>query len=233
VTFDAVTHEGSSYVAIANSTNQLPPNATFWQLLAAKGDTGATGAAGATGATGPQGPAGATGPQGTAGSTGATGPPGPAGPVAGSDGQVIYNNGGSAAGAPLSGGLSLTSGALTFTDAIKLRVSNTGETATAATNVVETTVPRACTVVGATWELAPTATGSSSSAAMLYARRSGTKTSLLSANASIAASASFTDATGTLTGTLTLAAGDTVGVDLVSVGAGSSGHIFTVLIRYS
>jgi hypothetical protein len=36
-----------------------------------------------------------------------------------------------------------------------------------------------------------------------------------------------------LTGTLTLAAGDTVGVDLVSVGTGSSGHFFTLAIRYS
>jgi hypothetical protein len=68
---------------------------------------------------------------------------------------------------------------------------------------------------------------------MLYARRSGTKTSLLSGNASIASGASFTDATGTLTGTLTLAAGDTLGVDLLTVGTGSSGHIFTILVRYS
>jgi hypothetical protein len=68
---------------------------------------------------------------------------------------------------------------------------------------------------------------------MLYARRSGVKTSLLSGNASIASSASFTDATGTLTGTLTLAAGDTLGVDLALVGTGSSGHIFTILVRYS
>jgi hypothetical protein len=168
-----------------------------------------------------------------AGAAGATGPQGPAGPVAGSDGQFIYNNGGSAAGAPLSGGLSITSGALAFTDVIKLRVSNTGETATVGNNHVETTVPRACTVVGATWELAPTSTGSTASTAMLYARRSGTKTSLLSANASLASSAIFTDATGTLTGSQSLAAGDTLGVDLVSVGTGSSGHIFTILVRYS
>jgi hypothetical protein len=68
---------------------------------------------------------------------------------------------------------------------------------------------------------------------MLYARRSGTKTSLLSANASLAASAILTDATSSLTGTLTLAAGDTLGVDLASVGTGSSGHIFTAVVRYS
>ena len=131
------------------------------------------------------------------------------------------------------GGLSIQSGNLVPSDVIKLVVSNKGETATAATNYVETTVQRACTVIGAFWELAPSATGSSSSQAMLYARRSGTKTSLLSANASLAASAILADATSSLTGTLTLAAGDTLGVDLVQVGTGSSGHIFTVTIRYS
>ena len=131
------------------------------------------------------------------------------------------------------GGLSIQSGNLVPSDVIKLVVSNKGETATAATNYVETTVQRACTVTGAFWELAPTATGSSSSQAMLYARRSGTKTSLLSANASLASAAILTDATSLLTGTLTLAAGDTLGVDLVQVGTGSSGHIFTIVVRYS
>jgi hypothetical protein len=131
------------------------------------------------------------------------------------------------------GGLSIQSGNLVPSDVIKLVVSNKGETATAATNYVETTVQRACTVTGAFWELAPTATGSSSSQAMLYARRSGTKTSLLSANASLASAAILTDATSLLTGTLTLAAGNTLGADLVQVGTGSSGHIFTIVVRYS
>jgi hypothetical protein len=131
------------------------------------------------------------------------------------------------------GGLSIQSGNLVPSDVIKLVVSNKGETAAAATNYVETTVQRVCTVIGAFWELAPSAPGSSSSQAMLYARRSGTKTSLLSANASLAASAILTDATSLLTGTLTLAAGDTLGIDLVQVGTGSSGHIFTVTVRYS
>ena len=131
------------------------------------------------------------------------------------------------------GGLSIQSGNLVPSDVIKLVLSNKGETATAATNYVETTVQRACTVTGAFWELAPTATGSSSSQAMLYARRSGTKTSLLSANASLASAAILTDATSLLTGTLTLAAGDTLGADLVQVGTGSSGHIFTIVVRYS
>jgi hypothetical protein len=131
------------------------------------------------------------------------------------------------------GGLSIQSASLVPSDVIKLVISNKGETATAATNYVETTVQRACTVTGAFWELAPTATGSSSSQAMLYARRSGTKTSLLSANASLASAAILTDATSLLTGTLTLAAGDTLGADLVQVGTGSSGHIFTIVVRYS
>jgi hypothetical protein len=142
-----------------------------------------------------------------------------------------------ATGAPeeiaLGGALSFVSTTLAFSDVIKLVVSNKGETATVATNYVETTVQRACTVIGAFWELAPSATGSSSSQAMLYARRSGTKTSLLSANASLASSAILTDATSLLTGSQALAAGDTVGVDLVAIGTGSSGHIFTVIVRYS
>jgi hypothetical protein len=133
----------------------------------------------------------------------------------------------------LGGALSFVSTTLAFSDVIKLVVSNKGETATVATNYVETTVQRACTVIGAFWELAPSATGSSSSQAMLYARRSGTKTSLLSANASLASSAILTDATSLLTGSQALAAGDTVGVDLVAIGTGSSGHIFTVIVRYS
>ena len=133
----------------------------------------------------------------------------------------------------LGGALSFFGATLAFSDVIKLVVSNKGETATAGTNYVETTVQRACTVTGAFWELAPSATGSSSSQAMPYARRSGTKASLLSANAALAASAIYTDASANLFGTLTLAAGDTVGVDLVSVGTGSSGHIFTLAIRYS
>lgn len=55
---DIVDNNGSSYICIANNTNQEPPNASYWALLAEKGDTGDTGATGATGATGSQGPAG-------------------------------------------------------------------------------------------------------------------------------------------------------------------------------
>ncbi|MGX9430286.1 hypothetical protein [Bradyrhizobium sp. LeoA1S1] len=45
---DVVSLSGSSYVALAPSTNQSPPNATYWQVLAAKGDTGSTGPQGAS-----------------------------------------------------------------------------------------------------------------------------------------------------------------------------------------
>jgi hypothetical protein len=41
---DVVSQGGSSYGAIAPNTNQVPPNAAFWALLAAKGDPGAPGA---------------------------------------------------------------------------------------------------------------------------------------------------------------------------------------------
>src|SRR5207344_569174 len=70
---DAVGHGGASYVCRLGNTGQAPPNATYWDLMAQKGDPGA---AGATGAQGPQGD---TGPQGPGG-TGPQGPPGPQGP---------------------------------------------------------------------------------------------------------------------------------------------------------
>lgn len=45
---DLVTLNGSSYACVLAHTNQTPPNTTYWQLLASKGDPGATGATGAT-----------------------------------------------------------------------------------------------------------------------------------------------------------------------------------------
>ena len=69
---------------------------------------------------------------------------------------------------------------------------------------------------------------------MLYARRSGIKTSLLTANASLpVTTGTFTDVSGTLTGNLVLAAGDTLGADLNQVGTGASGLILTAYVRYS
>ena len=133
------------------------------------------------------------------------------------------------------GGLSLQSGNLVMTEGIALVCSETGETVAARLNHKEKAVDRACTVVRVTWELAPTSPSTSGSTqAMLYARRSGTKTSLLTGNASLPVTTGiFTDVSGTLTGTLTLAAGDTLGVDLNQVGTGASGLILTAYVRYS
>lgn len=64
ITGDAVSYNGSSYVALGATTGNLPTDVAFWQLLAAQG---------ATGATGPTGPAGANGTNGTNGADGADG----------------------------------------------------------------------------------------------------------------------------------------------------------------
>ena len=133
------------------------------------------------------------------------------------------------------GGLSLQSGNLVMTEGIALVCSETGETVAARLNHKEKAVNRACTVIGVTWESAPTSPSTSGSTqAMLYARRSGIKTSLLIGNASLAVSTGiFADVSNTLTGNLTLAAGDTLGVDLNQVGAGASGLTLTAYVRYS
>lgn len=55
--FEVATLNGTSYVAIAANTNQSPPNATYWQVLASKGDDGATGTPGTNGTNGATGPA--------------------------------------------------------------------------------------------------------------------------------------------------------------------------------
>jgi hypothetical protein len=67
--------------------------------LGEKGDKGDTGPAGAKGDTGSPGTAGAKGDTGSPGAPGAKGDTGPAGAVAGTNGQLIYNNGGTVAGA--------------------------------------------------------------------------------------------------------------------------------------
>ena len=105
---DAVSFEGSSWVAIASSVSVEPDSDEMaWSLLARKGDegeqgpagragaqgrpgnatVGATGAVGATGPAGPQGIAGAPGVQGDVGPAGARGAQGPAGD-AGADGEA-------------------------------------------------------------------------------------------------------------------------------------------------
>jgi hypothetical protein len=86
---DAVENKGSSYVcikAMSSGEDKEPPNATFWELVAAegsKGATGATGPVGVTGAIGVTGATGVTGPEGAAGAKGTTGPTGPTGPTGG------------------------------------------------------------------------------------------------------------------------------------------------------
>jgi hypothetical protein len=50
--YDCVSLGGSSYVCILANTNQSPPNATYWSLMAAAGGTGPTGGAGPAGVRG-------------------------------------------------------------------------------------------------------------------------------------------------------------------------------------
>lgn len=90
---EVVEHGGSAYVCRLDHVDQVPPDASYWDVLVAKGDAGAAGAAGAqgpagvAGADGAQGPqgdpgaAGAQGPQGDPGADGAAGPQGAAGPA--------------------------------------------------------------------------------------------------------------------------------------------------------
>jgi hypothetical protein len=80
-TGDAVSYNGSSYIATAAVSGNTPDSSSIWSLLARQGDAG---------------PAGATGPAGSngiPGSNGAAGPQGPAGP-AGIHWQGTYNHGG-------------------------------------------------------------------------------------------------------------------------------------------
>lgn len=72
---DAVSFNGSSWIAKQSNINSTPVEGADWTMIAQKGDTGATGA---TGLTGPQGP---IGPTGATGATGPSGPEGPAGPT--------------------------------------------------------------------------------------------------------------------------------------------------------
>jgi len=60
--YDTVSSAGATYVCVLANTNNAPPNATYWSLMAQQG------AAGATGPTGPAGATGAAGPTGTRGS---------------------------------------------------------------------------------------------------------------------------------------------------------------------
>lgn len=79
VAFDAVSYQGSSWVAVQANVNTPPTEGADWTILAEMGATGATGAIGQTGpvgVTGATGVVGPTGPTGPVGVTGATGPMG-------------------------------------------------------------------------------------------------------------------------------------------------------------
>ena len=61
---DVVSYEGSSYVAIKETTGNLPTNTTYWGQMAQKGAKGDAGPQGETGEKGDQGNIGQRGPQG-------------------------------------------------------------------------------------------------------------------------------------------------------------------------
>ena len=71
---DVVQYAGSTYYALTTNTNQVPPNATYWQIFAS------------VGATGPQGPAGPSG--------GALVTVGTTAVNSGTTGYLLYNNAG-------------------------------------------------------------------------------------------------------------------------------------------
>jgi type VI secretion system Hcp family effector len=92
---EAVSHEGSAWMAKKENVGVTPAEGAEWSLLAARGLQGVDGPQGPVGPVGPQGPVGPigpegavgpvgpigpVGPQGAAGSAGPAGPPGPQGP---------------------------------------------------------------------------------------------------------------------------------------------------------
>ena len=105
--YDMVSFGGSSYVCVSPTPLSPSSDPTNWNLVAAKGDTGATGAsgpkgdtgevgatgaAGAKGDTGAAGPTGATGATGAKGDTGSIGLTGPAGPSTVADNVLTIQN---------------------------------------------------------------------------------------------------------------------------------------------
>lgn len=142
------------------------------------------------------------------------------------------------------GGLVLVNGALVPGEIVKLIVSDIGQTGITTGNFKsETRIDRDFAVVGVWWNCHPTAMGSASTSdARPYIRTgagttsAGTKTNLLTSAsniASLAASVHTVDATSSIPGgTYSGSAGDWLGVDLMSLGTGSSGHFLTFILRY-
>lgn len=84
---------------VSDNSTRIATTAFVYSLASSlTGQQGLTGTTGATGPTGARGPTGLTGPPGSPGATGPQGPAGASGLVGGSDGQVLYNNSGTAAG---------------------------------------------------------------------------------------------------------------------------------------
>ena len=84
---------------VSDNSTRIATTAFVYSLASSlTGQQGLTGTTGATGPTGARGPTGLTGPPGSPGATGPQGPAGASGLVGGSDGQVLYNNSGVAAG---------------------------------------------------------------------------------------------------------------------------------------
>jgi type VI secretion system Hcp family effector len=80
---EAVSHEGSAWIAKKESVGVTPADGDVWSLLAARGLQGVDGPQGPIGPVGPQGvvgPPGTIGPQGLQGAVGPAGAQGPAGP---------------------------------------------------------------------------------------------------------------------------------------------------------
>jgi hypothetical protein len=144
-----------------------------------------------------------------------------------------------------SGGLVLVGGVLVPGEIIKLVVSDIGQTGITTGNFKsEARIDRVFAVVGIIWNCHPTAMGSAATSdARPYIRTGagttsvGTKTNLLTTTnnvASLAASFHTMDATSSISGgTYSGSAGDWLGVDLMSLGTGSSGHTLTYILRYS
>ena len=143
------------------------------------------------------------------------------------------------------GGLSIQDGNLVPGEIIKLFVSDLGETGIATGNSKsEVRIDRAFEVLGVWWNCHPSAMASAgTSEARPYIRTgagttsAGTKANLLTSAgniASLAASVHTVDATSLISGgTYSGSAGDWLGVDIMSIGTGSSGHHLTYLLRYS
>jgi hypothetical protein len=175
------------------------------------------------------------GPAGATGATGATGPAGPQGdkgdqgdpaPHPTLQANHVFAGPTSGTAAPAAGRLLVGTDLPAIGDGLILVLSNKGETATAGTNYVEWPVPVPAgnfTLTAVRFGSHIDNTGSSSSTFNAYRRTAaGTKTSVLTGNATLASGASLVDVSATITGG-TFTAGDRIGVDLVGVGTGAQG----------